>query len=88
MSNIDFSQLVQYGLYVLILIIAGTAQYLHIVPSGTDIFVPTLTLVVGHFFGQQPVVTVVKQTADTVAKVVNGSENGNGNKTNGGGTNV
>lgn len=60
MSNIQASQIVQYAAYIGILIISGIAEYIKIVPQGT--FFPILTLTVGHFFGQQPVVNAVKQT--------------------------
>ena len=60
MNTINWTQIVQYLTYLGVLLIAGGAEYLKIVPQGT--FFPILTLVVGHFFGQQPIVNVVKQS--------------------------
>lgn len=49
----------QYAFYVVILLIAGAGEYLHIVPTGTLIGV--LGLVTGHFFGNGSTKSAIAQ---------------------------
>ena len=52
------NQLLNYGFYVVIILLAGAAAYLKIMPS--DMFVPILTGLIGHAAG-------VKLTSPTPA---------------------
>jgi hypothetical protein len=55
--NITQNQFYQYLLDLILLIVAGLGQYLHLVPVGTDIFYPLLFVVIGHVVGTVPTIS-------------------------------
>jgi hypothetical protein len=64
--NISSSQLTQYIVDVVIIVIAGAGEYLHIVPNGT--FASLLLIVIGHLFGALPTsITTNALNANTAA---------------------
>jgi hypothetical protein len=66
-QNVFYQYLLDLGL----LIVAGLAQYLHLVPTGTDVFYPLFLLVVGHIIGTVSTassgVVIQANTAATIA---------------------
>ncbi len=59
---------IQYAFYVVLLLIAGASEYLHITPSGT--MVAVLGLVTGHFFGNVPLKNTINQVLSGVTTLV------------------
>ena len=47
--SIKTDYVMNYVFYIVLLLITGTGEYLHLLPRGT--FRPILTLTVGHFTG-------------------------------------
>jgi hypothetical protein len=65
----DTSTILEYVFYVLVLVVAGAAEYLKIAPPGT--FLPLLTLIVGHYLGNVPTKkAIAKNTAALVDNTV------------------
>jgi hypothetical protein len=68
--NISSSQLTQYIVDCVIIVIAGAGEYLHIVPAGT--FASLLLIVIGHLFGALPTsITTNALNANTAATQAN-----------------
>lgn len=63
--SVSPTQLIQYAVYIALLIIVGLAEYVHLVAPGT--LQALLLLIVGHFFGAVATPTLEALSQNTAA---------------------